>query len=97
MHACLLRALRRPGALTPPLSRRERDSYRLRAGAEVQPLPVLFPQPDAEGIVAVLDSTPGAIARMEAQLPTGFPPKVEQPILRGLAASAKAPEAMPRE
>jgi serine/threonine-protein kinase HipA len=45
----------------------------------------------------VLDRTPGVIARMEAQLPAGFPPKVAQPILRGLAVSAKALEAMPRE
>jgi len=54
--------------------------------------------PDAEDVVAaVLDRTPGVIARMEAQLPSGFPPKVAQPILRGLAVSARALEAMPRE
>ena len=53
---------------------------------------------DAEDIVGfLLDSTPGVIARMEAQLPAGFPAKVAQPILRGLAASAAALEAMPRE
>ena len=39
--------------------------------------------PDAEDVVAsVLDRTPGVIARMEAQLPTGFPPKVPPQPLR---------------
>ncbi len=52
--------------------------------------------PDAEDLIEqVLARTPGVIDRVSARLPAGFPAKVADAVLAGLARSAKQLAAMP--
>lgn len=55
-----------------------------------------FYGPDAKDLIEhVLASTPGVIARVSSRLPTGFPQKVADTVLGGLARAAQALESMP--
>jgi serine/threonine-protein kinase HipA len=55
-----------------------------------------FYGPDAEDLItALLARTPEVIERVSARLPTGFPQRIADTILEGLAASARRLAAMP--
>ena len=55
-----------------------------------------FQRSDAEDLITqLLQAVPAAIAQVQAQLPSGFPEQVAQPIFQGLRRSAEQLAAMP--
>jgi serine/threonine-protein kinase HipA len=58
--------------------------------------PVCLQEPSAEPLIArIIEHTPQAIATVQREVPTGFPGRVLESVLRGLEKSVKGLELMP--